>query len=132
MQHPTKHLRPHLTKEDCNGFIPDWTIDENKIIRGNIYDMTDFVDQRVDKYCELPRIDKRRLPKAHTPFSDESNDPHCAGIKVNDPQANHDDTFEKVKKANEDLKSVIMKQNAQAASSTAQGAGDVACLVVAA
>ena len=26
LQHPSYHTRPHLTKEDCNGFIPKWTI----------------------------------------------------------------------------------------------------------
>ena len=27
-QHPSKHRRPHLTKEDCNGDFPNWTYDQ--------------------------------------------------------------------------------------------------------
>ena len=94
-QHPTKHLRPHLTKEGCNGYIPKWTYDVNPKLRGKVYDMTEFVDLCMDRCRKLACTDKRELPKASTPCLDESNDPHCVGILVNDLDARNDDVSKK-------------------------------------
>ena len=74
-QHPSYHQRPHLTKEDCNGEVPNWTVDRERTVKGKMYDMTDFVDQCVDTFCALGNIDKSRLKPAKTPFIDESKDP---------------------------------------------------------
>ena len=52
-QHPSYHQRPHLTKEDCNGDVPNWMVDRNRTVRGKMYDISDFVDQCVDTFCAL-------------------------------------------------------------------------------
>ena len=33
-QHPSYHQRPHRTKEDCNGELPNWIIDLEKVVKG--------------------------------------------------------------------------------------------------
>ena len=101
-QHPSYRQRPHLTKEDCNGDVPNWMVDRNRTVRGKMYDMSDFVDQSVDISCAMGKIDKDSLKPAETPFTDESNDPRDCVISVEKDSKTEDDS-ENRKQALEDL-----------------------------
>ena len=68
-QHPSYHRRPHLTKEDCNGEVPHWTIDRERIVKGKMYDMSDFVDQCVDTFWALGNIHKSSIRPVKTLLS---------------------------------------------------------------
>ena len=48
---------------------PEW------IVRGYRYEMTDFFNKAVDKFCALANIERKSLKKVATPFVDESQDP---------------------------------------------------------
>ena len=48
---------------------PEW------VVRGYRYEMTDFFNKAVDKFCALGNIDRKSLKKVATPFVDESQDP---------------------------------------------------------
>ena len=93
--HPSYHKHPHLTKEDINGELPEWTIDPARKVRGNVYDMQSFVDSCVDNYCGLGKIPEAKLRKVETPFIDESKDP--SGFEIMVPvDAEHQDESENV------------------------------------
>ena len=62
--------------------MPNWTVDRERIVKGKMYDVTDFVDQCVDTFCALGNIDKSSLKPARTPFIDESKDPREWVIEV--------------------------------------------------
>ena len=81
-QHPSYHQRPHLTKEDCNGELPKRTVDRERIVKGKMYDMTDFADQCVDTFCALGNIEKSSITPVKTPFIDESTDPREWVVEV--------------------------------------------------
>ena len=89
-QHPSYHKRPHLTKDNCNGVYPAWTIDPKKKVRGTIYNMEDVMESCVANYCKLANIPVEKLKYAATPFMVESNDP-CPLQRPVEEDAEHTD-----------------------------------------
>jgi len=49
--------------------------DPSHPVRGYSYDMCQYLDSAVDKYCALAGVKKEALRRAGTPFIDESKDP---------------------------------------------------------
>jgi len=49
--------------------------DPNKVVRGYRYDMAQYLDKAVDKYCALANVEREKLRIYATPFIDESQDP---------------------------------------------------------
>lgn len=100
--HPSYDRRPHLTKDDINGEISEWTIDPTRKVRGKVYDLQSFVDSCVGNYCELGNIAKSKLRTLDTPFIDETKDPSGFEIMVR-VDAEHQDDSLNVKRANQAL-----------------------------
>ena len=134
-QHPSYHQRPHLTKEDCYGDFPKWSIDPNKIVKGKTHDMQDFVEQCVDTFCIFGNISKDSLEMVKTPFIDESKDPKDWEIILEKDCENEDDSLNRnreLDRLGEEIKAnrrliegkngwlkVVAKSNEEAASAVA-------------
>ena len=101
-QHPSYHQRLHFTKEDCNDEVPIWTIDRDRIVKGKMYDMTDFVDQCVDTFCALGNIVKSSIKPAKTPFIDEPKGPKDWVVSV-EKDSESEDKSEHRNRALDDL-----------------------------
>ena len=70
--------------------------DKNKEVRGFVYDMKQYFEDALNKYCEVAGIDRDQVKAALTPFLDESKE--FPGY-VEEPQATGSDTKPKKKKS---------------------------------
>ena len=53
--------------------------DPQRLVRGYVYDMEQYLDKNIEKYCEVAKVSKAELKKVDTPFIDEAKDPQgCA------------------------------------------------------